>query len=101
MGVSHIQFSSRQNQSLPVALVEEGPPIIPNLLLPEIPLLETVLNLRNENLTDRILEKVDLNISRVEEALRETNENSTILFKKKDKVKDVLSRFFSRVFVKR
>ena len=76
-------------------MVEEGPPIIPNLLLPEIPLLETVLNLRNENLTDRILEKVDLNISRVEQALRETNENSNIRFKKKDKVKDVLSLFFS------
>ena len=76
-------------------MVEEGPPIIPNLLLPEIPLLETVLNLRNEDLTDKILDKTDLNISRVKQALRETNENSNIRFKKKDKVKDVLSLFFS------
>ena len=80
---------------------EEEPQIIPNVLLPEIPLLETVLNLRNENLTDKILDKIQLNISRVEQAFRETNENSNILFKKKDKVKYVLSLFFSRVFAKR
>ena len=83
-------FFYRQNQSLPTALEEEEErPIIPNVLLAGIPLLETILNLRNGNLTDKILDKTDFNISRVELVLREINGNSTILFKKQDKVKDV------------
>ena len=78
-------FSFRQNQSVPVNL-EEDPSIIPNVLLPEIPLLETVLNLRNENLTDRILDKKDFNFSKVKQAMKETSNISIIKFKKYEQV---------------
>ena len=66
--------------------MEEDPAIIPNVLLPEIPLLETVLNLRNENLTDRFLEKKDFDFSKVDQALKETSNNSIIKFTKYDQV---------------
>ena len=77
--------SFRENQSVPINL-EDDPSIIPNVLLPEIPLLETVLNLRNENLTDRILDKKDFNFSKVDQALKETSNISIIKFKKYEQV---------------
>ena len=66
---------------------EEDPSIIPNVLLPEIPLLETILNLRNENLTETILNKTAFNFSQVDQAMAETNKNTNIKFRKFDKVK--------------
>ena len=66
---------------------KEDHSIIPNVLLPEIPLLETVLQLRNENLTKTILEKKDFDFPQMVKALRETNNKSKIKFKKNDKVK--------------
>ena len=87
MAQPHKIYSSfRQNQSLSVDFGEEDPSIIPNALLPEIPLLETVLQLRNENLTEQILEKTHFNFSLVNKTLNETKNSSKIQFKKYDKV---------------
>ena len=68
-------------------LEDEDPSIIPNVLLPEIPLLDTVLNLRNENLTQQILNKTDFDFSQVDLAIKETNNNHKIKFRKYDQVK--------------
>ena len=76
-------------------LEEEDPSIIPNVLLPEIPLLDTVLNLRNANLTKQILNKTDFNFSAWEEALKET---PGIQFKKQDKVRKGCQAFHSSFF---
>ena len=66
---------------------EEDPSIIPNVLLPEIPLLETILNLRNENLTETILNKTDFDFSQVDLSMKETKNKNSIKFRLYDKVK--------------
>ena len=60
------------------------PRIIPNVLLKEIPLLETVLNLRDEKLTGNILNKTDFNLT--QRALTGEDNREEPQFKKYDKV---------------
>ena len=73
---------------------EEDPSIIPNVLLPEIPLLETILNLRNENLTETILNKTDFDFSQVDLAMKETKNKNSIKFRMYDKVESLTYIFF-------
>ena len=65
---------------------KENPQQIPNLLLRKIPLLETVLNLRNENLTARILNKTHFDFDLVQRSLDNVDNETEPEFKKYDKV---------------
>ena len=65
---------------------KENPQQIPNLLLRKIPLLETVLNLRNENLTARILNKTHFDFDLVQRSLDNVDNETVPEFKKYDKV---------------
>ena len=64
----------------------ETPKRIPNVLLRKIPLLETVLNLRNEDVTGRILNKTYFDFDQVQRSLNNVDNETKPAFKKYDKV---------------
>ena len=88
LSLQNLFFPFRQNKSPSLDLEEEDPAIIPNVLLSEISLLQTVLNLRNGKLTKQILQKKDFNFFKMDHSLKNLNKNSIPPFVKHDQVKD-------------